>query len=113
MKKETSLHVSTRGSKPADKRGVRTHSFGLGTYRIRLARRIDGICEIPGEDIGRLPELTILSGNSIQALNSALHEGLHAMGVPDASLHDKDGFERTEAVAKFLWRLGWRRTGEQ
>jgi hypothetical protein len=84
---------------------VKTHTFRLGKYDIEEARRIDGVCDVPGEGHGML----ILDGNDFKALNSALHEAMHAEGIPDRYLHDSDGCSDTERLARFLWRLGYRK----
>jgi len=87
---------------------VKTHSFRLGKYRINLCSEIIGLCDIPDDGKNQVLDMHILTGNSIKALNSALHEALHAEGVSDKFLHDKEGYEDTDRLARFLWRLGWR-----
>lgn len=87
---------------------MKTHTFRNGTYSVSEAGAIDGVCDIPDDGKDSL-SMIILSGDSFRALNSALHEALHADGYPDKYLHDKEGYSDTERVARFLWRLGYRR----
>lgn len=72
--------------------------------------RLDGYCDVPDEP-GREPKLgmCVIDGDDVRALNSQLHEALHAIGVPDRYLHDEDGNEATTSLARFIWRMGWRR----
>lgn len=91
---------------------VHSHTFNGVKYGICEITEIGGICDYEGR------ELTILRGNSIQALGSALEEGLHAMDIPDRYLHkpDKDveigqSCSKVDDLARFLWRLGYRREG--
>ena len=88
---------------------VLTHTFHGRKYKIEQAARIDGVTDVPGE-----PDpyhMLILDGNDTKALHSALHEGWEAIGRCDKCMH---GYEKdvpnTYDVARFLWRLGWRKT---
>jgi len=85
---------------------MKTHTFRLGKYYID-EDRCEGYCEQPSSD-NRL-NMIIWKGNDYKALSSALHEALHAEGIPDKYLHKEDGTSDTERIARFLWRLGWRR----
>ena len=92
------------------KHKVRTHSFNGIKYHIDHVTQINGICDYVGE------ELTILRGNNIRALGSALEEGLHALDIPDEFLHKSgstikvgQSSSKVDDLARFLWRLGWRR----
>jgi len=92
---------------------VRTHTFNGITYDICEITEIGGLCDYEGQ------ELTILRGNSIQALGSALEEGLHALGIPDRYLHKPDkeveigqSCSKVDDLARFIWRLGYRREGD-
>jgi hypothetical protein len=87
---------------------IRTHTFNGVTYKIEFADRIDGVCDVPDDETA--PEILLVPGKKQRHLNAALHEALHAIGVPDKYLHDEEGFSQTEDVARFLWRLGFRRT---
>ena len=80
---------------------MKSHTFLGKTLKVTEAKEIFGVCD----DF----EITVICGNNIKALDSAIHEGLHAMGVPDEYVHDKQGFSKTADLARFLWRLGWRR----
>lgn len=91
-------------------RPVRTHTFDGVTYSIGELTEIAGYCDVEAQD------MTILRGNSLGCLGSALEEGMHAMKIPDRYLHkvDKDvkigeSMSKVDDLARFLWRLGWRR----
>lgn len=91
---------------------VHTHTFNGTKYSICEITEIGGLCDYEGR------ELTILRGNNIKALGSALEEGLHALDIPDRYLHkpDKDveigqSCSKVDDLARFLWRLGYRREG--
>jgi hypothetical protein len=86
---------------------VKTHSFRLGKYYIDEDRDIEGYCDQP--DTYYNLRMVIMGGKDYKALSSALHEALHAEGIPDKYLHKGDGTSDTERIARFLWRLGWRR----
>ncbi|KKK74240.1 hypothetical protein LCGC14_2885750 [marine sediment metagenome] len=91
---------------------VKTHTFNGTPYLIEQVQRIDGVT-----DTGDVPdpplEMLILRGDNITALHSALHEGMEAIGACDKCVHDydsrDDGRPKTWDVARFLWRLGWRK----
>ena len=88
---------------------VRTHTFALGKYDItQFKGYIDGVCDLPNDNTKRLG-MMIPDGDDLNTLDATLHEALHASGVPDKYLHDKDGYSKTEPIARFLWRLGWRK----
>ena len=82
---------------------MKTHTFLGGRYHIEYADRIDGVCDVAGVDDDPL-EMLILSGSDLRAFHSALHEALHAHGVPDRYIHDRDGCANTWSMARFLWR---------
>ena len=85
---------------------VKTHKFKLGKYYIDFLDNLEGYCEVPSEvnDLNML----ILGDKTIRALVSAIHEAMHAEGIPDKYLDgDRDSAEH---IARFLWRLGWRRS---
>jgi len=85
---------------------VRTHKFKLGHYVVdEMDGPLDGLCDIPDEyDTLRI---FIQDGGSQRALHTAIHEALHAEGLP-AKYLDGD-YDVSQNVARFLWRLGWRR----
>jgi len=85
---------------------VKTHTFRLGTYHIEQDHGIEGICDVPpwGHK-----SMIILDGDDFRAFNCALHEAMHAEGIPDRYIHDGDGNSDTERIARFLWRLGYRK----
>jgi len=86
---------------------IKSHTFRRGKYMIHFTGRIDGVCDIPGNP--DVLDMIILEGKDKRALNSHLHEALHAEGYPDKLMHDEDGDSNTERIANFLWRCGWRR----
>jgi len=86
---------------------VKTHTFRLGKYNVCFSKDgWDGICEVPSEPKDKL-EISVLEGNSQRVLRSQIHESLHAEGIPDKYLHDKE-WDVCDNVARFLWRLGWK-----
>ena len=87
---------------------MKTHTFRNGRYKVSKADRIDGMCDVP--DSGGGLNMLILDGCDFKALNSALHEAMHADGIPDKYLHDGEGYSDTERISRFLWRLGYRMT---
>ena len=91
---------------------MKTHTFRLGKYYIDQEKsRIDGLCEQPSKS--EKLYMIILDGDEFKHLSSALHEGLHAEGIPDKYLHKEDGSSDTERLARFLWRLGYRKVGDK
>lgn len=85
---------------------MKTHTFRLGKYRILKTDKIEGVTDTPFND--DVLEMIILDGDDFKALNSALHEAMHAENIPNKYLHDKDGNSDTERISRFLWRLGYR-----
>ena len=92
-----------------DMRPVRTHTFNGEKYTVDHLTEIGGLCDIEAKS------LVILRGNNINALGSALEEGLHALGIPDRYLHKSDSkvpigksLSKVDDLARFLWRLGYR-----
>jgi len=89
------------------KHPVKSHTFNGRKYKVELTERIDGVTDVPGTPDPY--EILILDGNDLKALHSALHEGLEAIGASDIHDYRDDGYPKTWDVAKFLWRLGYRR----
>ncbi len=91
---------------------MKTHTFCGRKYKVEQVERIDGVTDVPGEP--EMYEMLILNGNNLRSLHSAVHEGLEAMGLCDECLHRhddrQDGNSRTWDLARFLWRLGYRKT---
>jgi len=90
---------------------VKTHTFNGKKYEIDHVTELAGIFDEAGGVI------TILRGNDITALGSALEEGLHAMNIPDRYLHVPiskqvigKSTSKVDDLARFLWREGWRKT---
>ena len=86
---------------------VKTHTFRLGRYAIDEADGLYGCCDVPGcdDNLGMI----IMSGDTRRALNTSVHEMMHAEGVPDEWTHDGT----PDRIASALWRLGWRRTNAE
>jgi len=89
---------------------VKTHKFNGVKYKISYAAQIDGICDYEGK------ELTELCGNGLGVLGSVLEEGMHAMNIPDKFLHKPkskvrpgQSCSKVDDLARFLWRLGYRK----
>lgn len=89
---------------------VKTHTFNGKKYTVEQVTELGGICDTYAKN------LVILRGNSINALGSALEEGLHALDIPDRYLHKSDNkvpigksLSKVDDLARFLWRLGFRR----
>ena len=85
---------------------VRTQTFRCGRYTIDiLPGPLAGICEKP--DKAKALYMLIPNDNTERDLCTIIHEAMHAEGVPDRLLDgDRDS---ASAIAKLLWRLGWRR----
>lgn len=85
---------------------IKTHKFKLGKYSIEeIQGVIYGLCDIPGDDD---LAMMIPDDNSQRALQTAIHEALHANGLPTRYLDGEH--DVAEDVGRFLWRLGWRRS---
>ncbi len=85
---------------------IKTHKFKNGQYNIEeLHGVIYGLCDVPGDS-----DLTMVipEGNTQRSLKTAVHEALHANGLPARYLDE--GHDVAEEVGRFLWRLGWRRS---
>ncbi len=91
------------------KRPVKTHTFNGIKYKIEQAERIDGVTDVQEDDSP--PEMLILDGDDLKSLHSAMHEGMEAIRACDKCIHGyrDDGYPETWDVAKFLWRLGYRK----
>ena len=91
------------------KRKVKTHTFKNGRYKIRhINQPILGVCDMPDENDNL--EMMIPDGNTFECFRTVLHEAMHASGIPDKYLHDKDGCCDIKQLAKFIWREGWRKS---
>ncbi len=87
---------------------IKTHTFNGRQYRVREFRgSIEGVTDVPGSDDHL--EMLVMDGDDIHSLHSAYHKSLHALGIPDKYVHDKNGDYSTWDGARFLWRLGWRK----
>jgi hypothetical protein len=85
---------------------VRTHGFRHGRYHITETERgLDGCCDVPDDPNDTRLDMHILAGNTRRALNTALHEMMHAEGIDSDYVHDGS----PDRIAACLWRMGWRR----
>ena len=88
------------------------HTFRLGTYEVEIVKSIGGICDTPSEGNSWEKEkktMLITNKKGLSGLEIALHEGMHAEGIPDEYIHTKDGESDTSRLSRFLWRLGYRK----
>ena len=85
---------------------VRSATFNGKKYKVSWTGWIGGVTDVdgPGER-----EILLIEGDEFKHFSSALHEALHAAGIPDKYLHQRDGDSKTDDIAKFLWRI-WRIT---
>ena len=81
---------------------MNTHTFNGRTYKITIGD-LDGLCDTYNKE----RELIIMADLSTRnGLETAIHESLHALkwsaseGTVEVSAHD---------LARFLWRLNYRR----
>jgi hypothetical protein len=89
---------------------IKYHTFKLGKYKIEFTHRIEAVTDVPVDDWDNTEKVMLLTKKKgIRGLDNALHEALHAEGVPDEYLHDDEGYSITRRVARFLWRLGYRK----
>lgn len=84
---------------------IKTHTFRGFRYRIIL-HHLDGYVEVPGWETKQLYVDPDCPPKSF--LETAIHEAMHA--------EDKDTLEqvidrRAKSMARWLWRLGYRREG--
>jgi len=91
----------------AQHKPVKTHTFRNGKYHISEDAALKGFCDVPPWSEH---SMCIESGNTLSALDTAIHEAMHADGIPDRYLHRKDGTSDTSRISRLMWRLGWRRT---
>lgn len=86
---------------------IRTHKFSTGVHKIEF-ERIYGLHLRPDRP-GEIVPMSVSLDPSLKGckfLDLALHEGLHAEGFEDEKVVDRTATN----LAKFLWRLGYRRT---
>jgi len=89
---------------------LKTHTFRLGKYYVEIDK-CEGFCDQPNS-YHKL-HIQILKNDGFKGLSSAIHEALHAEGIPDRFLHKEDGTSDTERIARFLWRLGYRKVSDK
>lgn len=78
---------------------IKTHKFKGKTFAIDF----DNFKNIYGLTC-QSDTLVIQSGVELKAIDSLLHEALHAMGIPDSYLHKDDGSTNTLDLSKFVQR---------
>ena len=81
---------------------VKTHTFKTGKRWICADGPVLGFCEMPDDP---KPGLCIVPDNTLQALQTAIEEAMHAEGITDKHIHEG----QADNIGRFLWRLGWRR----
>ncbi len=98
---------------------IKTHTFRLGRYRIEFTDKLYGLTDIPSAIENKKPvnytwkdstkDIIIVLSGGLEELDTCLHEALHAEGIPNNYLHDKNGESTTMRLSRFLWRLGYRK----
>ena len=84
---------------------MKSHTFRGLRYRIDISD-LDGYCEIPGRDPRTLHLRA--SQTPLQFLEAAVHEAMHA---EDPDVPERVIERRGRSMARWLWRLGYRRGG--
>jgi hypothetical protein len=83
---------------------LKSHTFRGKKYAVEFVSRIDGVCDT--DEDGDEYEMLIVDAKGLRGLDNALHEALHAAGIPSEYVHKKNG---TIDISRFLWRLGYRK----
>jgi len=87
---------------------VKTHSFRLGTYHIEIwDSHLLGLCDHP--DSYYKLRIAFPNDNTLESLKTIIHECCHAEGIKDEVVDTGMG----ERIATLLWRLGWRKEGDE
>jgi hypothetical protein len=93
---------------------MKTHSFNGRKYKVEPCKKLYGWCSCKG----KLSEnrIEIVDGKTLAALDTAIHEAMHACGIPIKYIDDSKVVKgklnsKTMDIARFLWRLGWRKNG--
>jgi len=83
---------------------VKTHTFKMGTVEVWQGTREGWV-----DDLNRMDvlEMGIPDGNSFKTLAVTVHEAMHAELIPDRYLDGER--DAAEHIARFLWRLGYRK----
>uniref|UniRef100_A0A6M3KPZ8 Uncharacterized protein n=1 Tax=viral metagenome TaxID=1070528 RepID=A0A6M3KPZ8_9ZZZZ len=89
--------------------GMKTHRFNGKQYRIILADDLDGFCET-SEAVGYCWLTVNRSLSKRIGLETVIHEALHAC---DPSASEKKVKTIAADIARFLWRLGYRKRKEE
>ncbi len=89
---------------------IESHTFRGHKYAIRFRAMLktDGSCDPPTSGYHKKLVLNPRM-NSRRALEVAIHEGLHACFW---EVDEKDIDKSAEDIARFLWRLNYRRISE-
>ena len=88
---------------------MKSHTFRLGKFVLEFVDRIDGITDTPDPESKCTRYICIVESGGYREFSTALHEAMHADGIPDEYMHKDDGTSDTERIAKFLWMMGYRR----
>lgn len=82
---------------------IKTHRFKFGKYYIAWGA-IEACCDIPSKDGEKLTLMTPAVVD-YHTFAIAAHEAEHADGLPDAVIHDKNGYPVHGGRHRFLWRI--------
>jgi len=85
---------------------VKTHTFCSRKYHISTDR-LDGMAE--QEDDGRRWLYVMRPMQTRAGLETTIHEALHAC---DWRARENEVTDIARDIARFLWRLGWRRVND-
>ena len=83
-------------------RRIKTATFKGKRYRMVFTDWIGGVTDT--DEIGA-KEIVLVHGDEFKHFATAMHEAMHAGGVPTKYLHKPDGDSDTDDMARFLWRL--------
>ena len=83
---------------------IKTHTFRGQAFDVTFTEDVDGLCVKPNHPKGEV--LLFTERPPKQFLESAIHEAMHAMNwsIPEDVI-----LERAHELARWLWRLGYRR----
>lgn len=84
----------------------KTHTFRGRKYQIYIGG-LDGYADVPGKGPWEIWLNTDRNGR--QFLETAVHEAIHA---EDPKTPERVVDRRAKSMARWLWSLGYRRTGE-
>jgi len=85
---------------------IKSHTFRGVRYKVNVEQRIQGWADVPGREPKSIyvdPEM-----GPKDFLETAIHEGMHA---EDPEEKEQVIHRRAAAIARWLWRLGYRKDG--